>query len=284
MGLHELTQRIGNVGALDKLTGPWAGLVKRVVGKGLRKDLLSGTYLGHPLHPLLTDIPIGSFTSAAVLDLLGGRRAEPAADLLVALGLASSLPTAASGAADWSDSYGAEQRIGAVHAIANFVGLGFYAASMVARRRGRRSRGVLLGLAGMGAMSAGGYLGGHLVFAQGVGVSRAFEEHGPSEWTAVGAEAELPEGKAVRVDAGGASVLLVKSGERICAIGSRCTHAGGPLEEGSVDVGARTVECPWHQSVFRLDGGSVVHGPATAPQPAYEVRVENGQVEVRGKS
>jgi nitrite reductase/ring-hydroxylating ferredoxin subunit/uncharacterized membrane protein len=284
MGLHELTQRIGKIDALDKLAGPWAGLVKRLVGKGLRKDLLSGTYLGHPLHPLLTDIPIGCFSSAAALDILGGRQAQDAADLLVALGLVSGFPTAASGAADWSDSYGAEQRIGAVHAIANFVGLGFYAASLVARRRGRRSRGVLLGFAGMGAMTAGGFLGGHLVFAQGVGVSRAFDEHGPGDWTPVGAAADLRDGQPLRVDAGDASILLLKSGEKICAISSRCTHAGGPLDEGNLDLAAGTVECPWRQSVFRLDGGSVVHGPATAPQPAYEVRVEDGQVEVRTRA
>ena len=135
----------------------------------------------------------------------------------------------------------------------------------------------------MSVMSVGGYLGGYLSYARGVGVNHAFFEHPPEDWTDVAAEAELSEGKSMRVDAGGATALLYRSNGRIHAIGSRCSHAGGPLDEGTIDADRCTVECPWHQSVFRLDGGAVVHGPATVPEPAYDARIEGGKVEVRGR-
>jgi hypothetical protein len=139
--LHRVTERVGSVGALDRLARPVAGLVKRSLGHGAVKDALSGTWLGHPLHPLLTDIPIGSFTSASVLDVIGGRRGRAPADVLVAIGLASAVPTALAGAADWSDTHGADQRVGVVHAVSNAVGLAFYASSLRARARGARARG-----------------------------------------------------------------------------------------------------------------------------------------------
>src|SRR3954462_15038214 len=124
MDLHRLAGRVGQVSQLDDIAGPVTRLVKRVApAKSLAKDLLSGTWLGHPLHPLLTDIPIGSFTSATVLDLFGGRGTERAAARLVHPGALSSLVTAAAGAADWSDTYGDDQRGGVVHAGANLVGV-----------------------------------------------------------------------------------------------------------------------------------------------------------------
>jgi nitrite reductase/ring-hydroxylating ferredoxin subunit/uncharacterized membrane protein len=280
-GVHRATERLGALDSLDAAAGAAANAVKGAVKPGAVKDFLSGTWLGHPLHPLLTDVPIGAFTSAALLDLVGGRKAHDAADALVAIGLASALPTAAAGASDWSDTYGPDQRVGVVHAASNVVGLVLYGASLLARRRGRRATGKLLGLAGMAAMTVGGYLGGYLSYSRGVGVNNAFFETGPDDWTSVLADAELAEGKPVRVEASGASVLLYKRNDRILAIGARCSHAGGPLEEGSVDRRACTVQCPWHGSVFRLDDGRVVHGPATSPQAAYDVRVRDGRVEIR---
>lgn len=284
MDLHGLAEKVGTVEALDGVGQPAAGLVKKVLGRGPLKDLLSGTWMGHALHPLLTDIPIGSFTSASALDLLAGRKGRDAADLLVALGLLSALPTAAAGLADWSDTYGPEQRMGTAHAVANSVGLAFYGLSLVQRRRGNRKTGAALSLMGMGAMTVGGYLGGHLSFSRGVGVNQTFAEEQPGEWTPVIEESALVDGKPVRVDAGAASVLVYRQDGRILALASRCTHAGGPLEEGEIDRRACTVTCPWHQSEFRLDTGSVVHGPATVPQPVYEVRVAGGKVEVRRSS
>jgi uncharacterized membrane protein len=168
--LHDLTDRIGARAALDRVAEPLADRVHRALPQGRLKDLLRGRFLGHALHPLLTDIPIGSFTSASVLDLIGGRRAEGGADALVALGLVSAVPTVAAGLADWSDTDGGAKRIGVVHATANAIGLALYGASLVARRRNRRASGTLLALAGMSVMTVGGYLGGHLVFGRGVGV------------------------------------------------------------------------------------------------------------------
>jgi nitrite reductase/ring-hydroxylating ferredoxin subunit/uncharacterized membrane protein len=279
--VHAAVEELGRIDALDALAAPAAKAVKQLVGQGRVKDLLSGTWLGHPLHPLLTDIPIGLLSSATMLDLLAPRRSREAADRLVGLGLLAALPTAAAGAADWSDSYGEDMRVGAVHALANVVGLGLYAASLGARRRDRRAAATALGLAGITTMAVGGYLGGYLSHTRGLGVNHAFLEVPPEDWTAVLADADLADGQSRRADAAGAPVLLYRSGQRIYAIGSRCTHAGGPLEDGSVDAGACTVECPWHQSVFRLADGGVVHGPASVPQAAYDARVVDGQIEIR---
>jgi nitrite reductase/ring-hydroxylating ferredoxin subunit/uncharacterized membrane protein len=280
--LHDVAAAIGRVEALDRLATPLRRVVERATASRAVKDALSGTWLGHPLHPVLTDIPIGSFTSASVLDLLGGRQGRRAADLLVALGLISAVPTAAAGLSDWSDTDGDDTRVGVVHASANVAGLVLYAASLRARLRGRRASGTALALAGMGAMTVGGFLGGHLTFGRGVGVDNAFWQHGPDDWTAVLDAAELGEGATITVQAGDASVLLHRRNGAIVAIGSRCSHAGGPLGEGKVEDGC--VTCPWHQSVFRLDSGAVVHGPATSPQLAFDTRVQEGRIEVRRRA
>ena len=283
MTLHEVATRIGELEALDQVTQPVARAAKKLIPAGPVKDVLSGTPLGHPLHPALTDVAIGAFTGATVLDLFGKSRSEDAVELLLAVGIASTVPTAAAGLSDWSETYGSEQRVGLVHALSNVVGLGCFAASLAARRRGNRGLGRVLGLAGMTALSGGGYLGGHLSFAAGVGVNNTFVEHGPDDWTEAAKRADLPEGSPTRVEVGGAAILLYRTGEQIRAIGSRCSHAGGPLQEGKIEDD-RCVQCPWHGSVFRLDDGKVVHGPASVPQPAYDVRVTDGRVEVRRRT
>lgn len=282
MDLHRTIKRVGEMEALDELGEPLSNLIGRIAPhKSVMKDLLSGTWLGHQLHPMLTDIPIGSFTSATVLDLIGGADSEHAADLLVDLGLLASIPTALAGAADWSDTQGEDKRVGVAHALANVVGIGFYAASALARRRGRRGAATVFGLSGMASMSAGGYLGGYLSFGRGIGVNNAFLEEAPEDWTTVTSESDLVDGEVKRVDAGGATVLVYRKSGQTFAISSRCSHAGGPLEEGDIDAAACTVTCPWHQSEFRLDNGEVVHGPATVPQTAYDTRIIDGEVQVR---
>lgn len=283
MRLHALTERVGALDSLDAPAKPLQSLVKRLVGRGLLKDTLSGTQVGHPLHPMLTDVPIGAFTSAAMLDTIGGRSANAAADALIAAGIASAVPTALSGAADWSDTYGEETRIGLVHALANVAALGLYCASLVARRTGRRGRGRALALAGFGVMSAGGYLGGHLSYGRGVGVNHTFLEEPPQDWTTAAKLAELTDGKPHRATVGDAGVLLVRHGDEVYAISSRCSHAGGPLDEGDVNIAQCRVTCPWHASEFALDTGAVVHGPASVPQPAYDTRINDGRVEVRAR-
>jgi nitrite reductase/ring-hydroxylating ferredoxin subunit/uncharacterized membrane protein len=283
VGVREVTERIGGAEALDQLAKPASAAVHRLIPAGPVKDALSGTWLGHPLHPVLTDVAIGAFTSAVVLDCVGGKRNQPAVKALLRLGIFASLPTAASGAADWSETIGEERRTGVVHALANVAALGFFTASLVSRRGGRRAAGRLLGLAGASALGFSGHLGGHLSFVKGVGVNHAFLEQGPDEWTPVLESAALEDSTPVRTHADGASVLLYRHGGRISALGSRCTHAGGPLEDGDFDGEARCVRCPWHGSVFSLDDGSVVHGPASVPQPAYDAEevTGGGKVSVR---
>jgi nitrite reductase/ring-hydroxylating ferredoxin subunit/uncharacterized membrane protein len=281
MSLHDVVARIGEAQGLDRVTRPVSGAAKRLIPAGRLKDALSGTRLGHPAHPMLTDVPIGAFTAATVLDLTMGDRAGPAVERLVAVGLAAAVPTALSGLSDWSDTYGADQRTGLVHGVGNTLTLALFSTSLACRRSGAAGAGRLFGLAGLAVMAGAGYLGGHLSFARGVGVNNAFYQHGPDDWTAVLDEADLVERTPTVVTAGDATVLLYKRDAVISAISSRCSHAGGPLAEGKVDDEAACVECPWHQSVFRLDTGAVVHGPASVPQQAYETRTHGGRIEIR---
>jgi len=277
--VEALVQRIGHTKALDRVAEPLSKTVATVVEPRTVKDLLSGTWLGHPLHPMLTDIPIGSWTSAFVLDLFGGRSSRRAADALVGIGVVTALPTAAAGLSDWSDTMGEERRIGLVHAGGNVVAVACYACSWVLRRRGRRVKGVAMGMLGATAATLGGYLGGHLSYRNGVGVNRNAWTTGETDWTTVMPEVELRFGEPAVARVGDDDVLLVREGSGISAIGDTCSHAGGPLHEGPVSDGC--VTCPWHGSVFGLSDGGVVHGPATDPQPAYDVRAAGGQVSVR---
>lgn len=277
--LEALMEQVEQAAWLDSVAKPLSKKVAALVPAGTVKDTLSGTWLGHPLHPMLTDIPIGAWTSAMMLDLLGRRSDGKAARRLVGIGVLTALPTAVTGLSDWSDTMGEERRIGFVHAAGNVVAVTLYSMSWLARRRRRRGKGVVLGLAGATAATVGGYLGAHLAWRQGVNVDRHAWQHGIDDWADVAAEADLADGKPLRVTAGDDEVLLVSNGYGICAISDICAHMGGPLHEGTIEDGCAT--CPWHGSVFRLDDGSVVHGPATGPQPAYDVRIAAGRVSVR---
>ena len=278
MGLYELSRRLEKAEGLDKIGDPIAELVPKLFPHGPVKDFLSGTWLGHSLHPLLTDVPIGTWLSATVLDLVGGEESREVSEKLIAVGLLASLPTAAAGLSDWSDTMGGERRVGVMHAAYNTASLLLFGASLAARRRGRHGLGVAFSLVAAGTNSWGAYLGGHLSLAQGVGVDQTAFEGGPEEWTPVLPEAELPEGEPLKVDVGGTDILLFKSGNKIHALANRCTHLSGPLDEGEID--GSTVTCPWHSSCFKLEDGSVVNGPARAPQPSYATRVHHGQIEV----
>jgi nitrite reductase/ring-hydroxylating ferredoxin subunit len=276
---HELVRRIERFTVLDWVAKPLAGLVGKAVQPRRVRNLLSGTRLGHPVHPVLTDLPIGAWSMSALLDTVGGASTEPAADLLVGAGILSAIPTAMTGLNDWSDTIGGETRVGVVHAGANVAALGLYVASLLARRSGQRGRGKALGLAGLGALMVGGYLGGHLSFARAVNVNHTIFEHRPQEWTPVLADTELGEGEYRRVTAGEAAVLLVRDAGQLYALANTCSHAGGPLDEGELVEGC--IVCPWHASAFRLTNGSIVRGPASIPQPVYQTRVNDGKIEVR---
>jgi nitrite reductase/ring-hydroxylating ferredoxin subunit/uncharacterized membrane protein len=278
--LHRLAAATGELEALDAPAKRLAKVVRSALPGGPVKDVLSGTFLGHPLHPLLTDLPIGSWTSALMLDWVGGPESRTGARRLIAAGILAAIPTAAAGYSDWADtevSSPTVRRTGIVHAAANVTALGFFTASYLARRRGRGGR--ALALTGAGALAAGGHLGGHMSFAEGVGVNQTAFEDGPGDWTPTVTEDELAAGRPVCARAGDVNVLIVRDGDGIHALDDRCTHRGGPLHEGEVADGC--VTCPWHGSRFRLTDGSVERGPASSPQPLYETRVSDGRVEVR---
>jgi nitrite reductase/ring-hydroxylating ferredoxin subunit/uncharacterized membrane protein len=277
--LESAMKRLERAAALDELAGKLADVVGTATRPRLVKNALSGTWLGHRLHPALIPIPIGFWSGALLFDLVATRRARWAADVLVGAGVAAAVPTAAAGLSDWADAEPEARRVGLVHAGVNSLALACYSASLVARLLGGRKAGFGLSLAGAAAMGAGGYLGGHLAYVQAVGVERRRFAGGPAEWTAVLDEAELAEGRPRVVEAGGAEVLLYREGGRLHALWATCTHEGGPLAEGDFADGC--VRCPWHGSTFRLSDGKVVRGPAAASQPVYEVRLADGKVEVR---
>jgi len=279
MRLRRLPEVIEGLVFLDPLSEAGGRFVSKLVPPGRRKDLLSGTWLGHAVHPLLTDLPIGFWTSAWILDIVGGKRSAPAARKLVGLGILAAVPTAATGASDWGDTTGGERRVGLVHAAANSAALAAFVASYLHRRKGNRAKGIAWGWVGALLATAGGHLGGHLVTALGVGVDNTAFESGPADWVDVGPAADATEGSPHLVEAEGVPVVVVRDGSRLLALADRCTHRGGPLHEGSVQDGC--ISCPWHGSIFRLEDGEVEQGPATAPQPTYEVRERGGRLEVR---
>jgi nitrite reductase/ring-hydroxylating ferredoxin subunit len=280
--LHHLAERVGAAAALDGPAEAVAKWARGAIPKGPVKDALSGVPLGHAGHPLLTDLPIGTWTSAALLDVFGGEDSRPAARRLIAAGILSSLPTAASGLNDWADTTPASdsvRRIGAVHALANVAALGLFSASLAARRAENHGRGVALGLAGLTALTVGGHLGGHLSYAKAVGVDQTAFEAGPDEWTEVLDEPALGEGELKGVEVDGRPIVLARRGGGVYALADRCAHRGGSLADGEL-VGD-CVQCPLHASLYKLADGSVERGPSAYPQPVFDVRVANGRIAVR---
>ncbi|MDT0343484.1 Rieske (2Fe-2S) protein [Streptomyces litchfieldiae] len=262
----------------DTLIRPLRGAV-RSLPSGAR-DVLHGTWLGHPLHPAMVQVPMGTWTSAAVLDLLPGRRRDAGA--LVAIGLAAAAPAAVAGWADWAELRKPQARVGLVHAAANSTAVVLYAASLAARLRGRRLAGRGLGYAGLAAVTVGGALGGHLTYRQAAGVNHG--EHAAAVldpgWHAVGELADFPVGRPVQRLLGDVPVLVYREpDDTVHVLADRCAHLAGPLSEGEVTDGC--VRCPWHGSTFRLTDGWHVGGPATAPQPVFETRVTEGRITAR---
>ncbi|SRR5260221_3367727 len=245
------------------------------------ENILSGTWLGHPLHPALTDVPIGSFTLVATFDGLeaaaGGRTFARAADATLTVGLAAALASAVSGLSDWHYTTDEPRRVGLVHGLLNLGATALYTGSLIARLSGARGWGRGLGFLGYGVVTLAAYLGGELVYHERIGVDHAPED-APTEFVAVLDDVDLKEGQPRRVVAQGIPVMLVRQSGRIYALAEHCAHLGGPLSEGQLKDGYTI--CPWHGSRFALADGRVLDGPATFDQPAYQTRVRNGQIEV----
>lgn len=265
---------------LDKPATAVADTARRLLSEGAFKQAISGTWLGHAVHPLLTDVVVGSFLSATTLDLIGGPGGREAAEKLIAVGIAAYGPTALTGVSDWSDSEpGATRRSGLVHAATNAMALGLYSASLRARRRGSRGSGVALGGLGATMLGVGAYLGGHLTYARGLAVDQTIFDPGPEEWAPVPGDVVVQEGRPTRTVVAETPVVLVRRGQVVLAIHDRCSHRGCSLAEG--ELSGDEIVCGCHGSRFALSDGAVRHGPATAPQPSYEVRERDGRLELR---
>jgi nitrite reductase/ring-hydroxylating ferredoxin subunit/uncharacterized membrane protein len=262
--------------------------VVRVLPPGRAADLLHGVPFGQPAHPAVVRVPIGCWTSAVLLDWLGGRgrEAERASAILLATGVAAALPAAATGLADWSALHTHQQRVGLAHGIAQTGATLLFTGSLLARAAGRRKNGVALAAGGLATATVGGYLGGYLAMRLGAGSSHA-ESVGHLAaigWQDLCPLAELPPGRPVRRQLGYISLLAVRAGAVVYVLSDQCSHLGGPLHQGRlvVDRDDACVVCPWHGSTFRLTDGAVRRGPATARQPAFETRIsEEGLVQVR---
>lgn len=283
-----ITQRIvESVPYLDEISDLVQPKVREAVNAGgdTVRNVLDGTPMELPLHPALTDVPIGSWTAALVFDGLdvatGSKAMRNAADATLALGVLGGFAAAATGLSDWRYLSGGSRRMGMAHALLNVVGLGLSTASVFLRLAGRRNAGRMAFLAGYSISGTAAHVGGELSYNYGLRVNRtATTASGPEEFTPVLPESELPEDGLRGVEVGGAKVLLSRSRDgNICAISSVCSHMGGRLEEGRRE--GDKVVCPLHGSRFDLCSGSVIVGPAVFPQPVYETRVRDGNIEIR---
>ena len=247
------------------------------------KNFLHGTWLGEPLHVILTDIPIGAWTVALAFDgleLLSKRREfAVAADASIGIGLAGAVGAALTGVTDWQNVDAPARRIGMVHGLLNICATALFVTSLVLRKKKSRTSGRVFAGLGYAVMTVAARLGGKMVYQYRVGVDHTDGETFPQDFVAVMSATDLPEAKPTHAEHDGVAILLVRRGERIFALAETCSHASGPLSEGKL-VGDSIV-CPWHASRFSLEDGRVLDGPAVHPQPCLQVRVQNGKIEVR---
>jgi nitrite reductase/ring-hydroxylating ferredoxin subunit/uncharacterized membrane protein len=270
---HLLTRLIG---LNDRWAKPFGEFNHRWVSALFRpirpvKDFLNGTWLNHPLHAVLTDVPIGALTLALVLDFFGQKTG---ADIAVLVGVLSMVAAAVAGLADYADTDGTARTRATLHASLMVVALLVYTASLAIRAGGPTDRTlpVLLSWVGFAILAAGGLVGGDVVFVYGNMVNRHAWRGGGAKWIALEPEGdgEIPEGTPTKAKLGINNLVLIRQGETILALHDQCAHAGGPLSQGTIVDGA--IQCPWHGSRFRLTDGHLRRGPALYDQPVYEVR------------
>jgi nitrite reductase/ring-hydroxylating ferredoxin subunit/uncharacterized membrane protein len=291
---HGLAARLDRLGWLktlsDQLTGALVPLRERHAGSLVVELLHGGRWVGHPLHPALSDLPIGMWAGVTVLDLVdladrakgdqAARGGLDAAGVLSAAGILAAGATAVTGLTDWTVSNEEDRRVGLFHGLLNTAATGLQCASLGTRLAGHRRTAAALGVASISVTAAAGYLGGHLVFAKGVMVNRVAWSTGPRRWVRALEDASLADEVPTGVVAEGRQVLLYRAGGTLYAIDGVCSHAGGLLSRCPVENLAAT--CPLHGSRFSLADGSVRRGPASQPQPVIPTRIRNGWIEVRG--
>jgi nitrite reductase/ring-hydroxylating ferredoxin subunit/uncharacterized membrane protein len=284
----DLAARLDRLGWLrtlsDWLTGVLGPVRERHQDNLVLELLHGGRWVGHPLHPALSDLPIGLWAGVMVLDATdrdaAPRRGIDAAGMLSAAGILAAGATALTGLSDWTVSNDQDRRVGLFHGLLNTVALGLQGASLGTRMAGHCGTARALGAASLTVTAAAGYLGGHLVFTKGVMVNRVAWAIGPRRWTRAVQEADLPDDSPTAVEAEGRQIMLYRHRGRLYAIDNICSHAGGLLSRGT--VADLTVTCPLHGSRFALAGGCVRRGPASQPQPVLPTRIRNGWIEVRG--
>ncbi len=256
-------------------------LVTKLVGRGRWRNLLTGKALGHPAHPAAVLLPLSCWLGSATLDLIGGTEGRDPSRRLLGAGVVTALPALATGASDWLDTNGAEKRVGTAHALANNTATVLYGVSWLLRRRGRHSLGVGCSIGATLLAGGAGFLGGHLAYHRGVGVNTTAFASGPTDWTEIRLAGAIERGAPVAAAAAGVALVAVgdSANGAVHVLEDRCTHRGAPLHEGTVQEGCIT--CPWHGSRFDLETGGVVEGPATVPQPVYEVETEGEKIRIR---
>ena len=272
---------------LDEIAEDVQPKVQEAVDAGgtTARNVLDGVWLEAPLHPVLTDVPVGSWTAALVFDGLdvatGKESIRHAADASLVFGTLGALGAAVTGLSDWRYLSGGSRRMGVAHGLLNTIGLVLSIVSLILRATGRRNAGRLALLTGYTISGMAAHLGGELSYHYGLRVNRnVFEEAGPDEFVPVLGESELAQDDLRRVEVGGVGVLLSRSSAgEVCAIAATCNHFSGPLEAGNRE--GDTVVCPLHKSRFDLCSGEVLDGPAVFPQSRYETRVREGNIEVR---
>jgi nitrite reductase/ring-hydroxylating ferredoxin subunit/uncharacterized membrane protein len=273
--------------ALDQIAEPLGQAVRNAFEAGgpvgrQAKDALHGVWLGHPLHPVLTDVPIGAWTTALALDAAGN--GDPgmrrAATFAMGVGLAGAVGAAVTGLTDWSETQGQSRRTGLVHGLLNIAATSLMTTSFFQRRGNGHSNGRAFAWTGFAIAVASAYLGGDLVYEQRIGVTHADVEP-PDDFSYAADSTALAENTMMRVRAGDADVLLVRQHGRVCALAHSCAHLGGPLSEGTLKDGS--VVCPWHGSEFALEDGRVLNGPSTHNQPCLIVRERDGRIEVKSE-
>ena len=247
------------------------------------KDALHGVWLGHPLHPVFTDVPIGAWTTALALDCVG--HGDPgmdrAATFALGVGLVGAAGAAVTGLTDWSETQGQARRTGLVHGLLNITATSLMAAVFFRRRGLGSSGGRALAWTGYAIALGSAYLGGELVYGKRIGVNHATVDE-PDTFTAIARSADVAEGSMLHARRDGIDVLLVRQDGRLRALAHPCSHMGGPLSEGTLEDGC--VVCPWHASRFSLEDGHVINGPATQPQPVFDVREEHGIIAVKARA
>jgi nitrite reductase/ring-hydroxylating ferredoxin subunit/uncharacterized membrane protein len=271
---------------LDQAAEPLTKLVRgayEALGESsqLAKNAMHGTWLGHPLHPVLTDIPIGAWTTAVVLDaseeITGDDGYGRAADLAIGLGLLGAVGAALTGLTDWSETDGDAKRLGLVHGLLNLSATTLCASSLALRRAGDRGAGRATGLAGLALAYVASYFGGALVYHDRIGVNHADDIELDRPSPALPA-ASLAEGEKQCVEVNGHDVMVARQHGRVCALAEHCSHLGGPLSQGTLNDGS--IVCPWHGSEFGLADGHVINGPATQAQPHFKATERDGAIVV----